>query len=523
MLLLNKSSDSVWQYRFFLVIASLFYFLFLPSPILAVTCEKCNFDYDHETYTFCPRCFLLNDHLQHDTTPSQSATSVNPYLYAGPEGDESWRGIQSCDCGSIYRLEDFSSCPICPIGNEYLQLNNTSTQWATPVNPDSNPGVQSDESQRSLQLAINLFSNVAEGMTTNLVISPDGLFQSLALILMGATGETQQLLQNCLGNSFSEQYGAAASSATFCGQDQYCVANCILVSHESQLQETYRDRVRQINVAIRDNVNFSNPASLEQLARELNKLFCELTRGMIPFFCNARDWGSSHLVALINSVYFMGLWDKPFRTRSKGEFTLPNNQRVILDKFLSGEIRSSQYASQNDWQAVTVFYHGAHEMILVLPPEGIMPQEVTPEIITALFSSLDSEEADPSSSTISLELPPFKVDSETDLNKALSQAGLSFLFEKASLGNMLTLPAPLNSMIFSQHCAMEVNEAGTRAAAVTRSRVLRGFGREPGESITFNRPFLYILRNIITKKIIFIGQILDPGNLGAGTSVWQTH
>ncbi|WP_257254570.1 serpin family protein, partial [Endozoicomonas sp. SESOKO3] len=246
------------------------------------------------------------------------------------------------------------------------------------MNPDSNSGAQSTESQGTLALAINIFRQAAQVIPGNFVMSPDGLFQSLALLLTGADGATRQLLQSCLGDDYSEPAGAAASSATACGQDEYCVANCLLLSNSHGLQETYREKLKQINADIRDNVDFSDRASLQSLAQELNNLFCQLTHGMVPRFCQESDWQADTSLALINSVYFKGLWERSFKARSRETvFTLPNGQIVALERFMDGVINSSGYANYNDWEAVTVPYRGAHEMILVLPPERIMPHEVS--------------------------------------------------------------------------------------------------------------------------------------------------
>ncbi|WP_448216797.1 serpin family protein [Endozoicomonas sp. 2B-B] len=103
--------------------------------------------------------------------------------------------------------------------------------------------------------------------------------------------------------------------------------------------------------------------------------------------------------------------------------------------------------------------------------------------------------------------------------KALTQTTLHSLFTNTlSLGTMLSEPVPVLINVFNQHSAIEVNEQGTEAAAVTHIGCSRGFSMNSPKPIEFTRPFIYILRNKITKKIIFIGQILDPRKSGAGTS-----
>ncbi|WP_257287831.1 serpin family protein, partial [Endozoicomonas sp. SESOKO2] len=384
-------------------------------------------------------------------------------------------------------------------------------QSATPENPDSDPDSRAAESKRDLELAISVFSQAAKVTPENFLISPDGLFRSLAPVLMGATGETRRLLQSYLGDKYSEPSPAAAT-ATSSAQDDYFVSNTMLLSDELEIKETYREKVKQVNVDVRENIKFDDDVSIESLADELNKLFSELTHGMVPKFCQASQWEPDTTVALINSIYFKALWESSFKVRSAGLFTLRDGQRVTLDKFMLGEISSTQYTSHNDWQAVAVPYRGAHEMIFVLPPEGIMPHEISADIIMALFSSLNSKQSCPSCSKITIGLPPFKVDSDIELSYFLRKTPLRPIFTRhLELGAMLSNGPGVLLNLVRQHCAIEVNENGTRAAAVTRISTTRGGGGgNQRKSIQFNRPFLYVLHNKLTNRIIFIGQILDP-------------
>ncbi|WP_422409058.1 MULTISPECIES: serpin family protein [unclassified Endozoicomonas] len=450
-----KSPDIALQHRRILLLVCLLYFLLLPSQLWALTNDNCGINQDREKFSACPAFHEedSDDKLKGDTMPVQSAT---------------------------------------------------------PESPDSDPGTRSAESKGHLELAISVFNQAAKVTPENFLISPDGLFRALVPLLMGATGETRRLLQSYLGDNYSEPSLAAAPTATSSAQDEYSISNTMLLSDRLELKETYRERLKDVNVDIRDNINFFDRVSLESLADELNKLFSQLTHGMVPQFCYADQWPPDTTMALINSIYFKGLWERSFNVR-KAKFTLPDGQRVNLNEFMVGEISSSQYTNHNDWEAVTVPYQGAHEMILVLPPQGIMPHEISAEIIMALFSSLNSGESCPSCSKISIGLPPFKVDSDIELSDFLRKTALHPLFTRPlELGAMLSNPLAVSIDEAHQHCAIELNENGTRAAAVTHLISTRSTKDNQRKSVQFNRPFLYVLHNKITKRILFIGQTLDP-------------
>ena len=394
-------------------------------------------------------------------------------------------GIVTCqNCEAQYNNEYFSSCPTC-----------------NPASSHQTPPPQA-ALQHSQQLAIQLFTLAAQAQPdSNFVFSPDSLFQALSLLLMGATDATKKMLADYLGTSHTP---SGAELNTTPGQgDVYSVGNCLLLALRYQLQQTYRAELKEMNAMVHDGIDFTNTPSLQTLAQQLNQHFCQLTQGMIPSVCNADQWSPDTALTLINSVYFRGLWKTSFY-REQGFFTLANGSRIHLSRFLHRELRHSEYAIQNGWQAVSVPYQGAHEMVLVLPPEGTTLSGISPEIITNLFSSLQSIH------NIDLHLPAFETNSETDLNSVLTRTGLGCLFQSGgvSLGGMLvgSSEAVFLSSI-KQNCAIKVNEKGTEAAAITQGICSDGCR---SNFINFNRPFLYILRHKATGRILFIGQVLHP-------------
>jgi serpin B len=55
---------------------------------------------------------------------------------------------------------------------------------------------------------------------------------------------------------------------------------------------------------------------------------------------------------------------------------------------------------------------------------------------------------------------------------------------------------------------IKVYEEGTVAAAATGSAV--GYGAAEETYVSFNRPFVYVIRDEVTGQILFIGRVVDP-------------
>ncbi|WP_252180479.1 serpin family protein [Endozoicomonas sp. 4G] len=486
MVLPDKFSDSVCWYKSALVLVSLLCLLLQPSQLLAVTCDKCGLFYDENDYTSCPwqNCYLAEE-----------------YRVSLP--------VTCGECGLAYDREDFASCPApsCSQDDEdELSQHGSSPSQASPTaNHDSNSNAESDESSINLEFAINVFSHAAPRIPENFVFSPDSLFQTLALILLnsGTEGVTEQLSQISSEEDYSQPPGATASNATIFGQDISRIANGLLTASQIEPLGIYKERLKQINDNIRSNAKPTNARPIKNLAHMLNGLFCQLTTTFVESYCNSDDWPSYLRLDLIASFYFIGLWEKSFNTQNAILFTLPIQQAAALDEIMKGTINPSQHAHYNDWEAVTFPYEADEEIVLILPPAGVEPSEISSEIITALFSSLDSEESFSPSSTMTDELPFSNIDTSTDFSETLSRpaSGLAAVFmSELSSEVMLPIPAPMN--LFSKQ--------ETPRAALTKAGSKRTHKGDIIKPIPLNRPLIYVLRNQITNRIFFIGQILHP-------------
>lgn len=367
------------------------------------------------------------------------------------------------------------------------------------------PGTQVDESLRNLEFAVNVFSHAAPNIPENFVISPDSLFQTLALLVLnaGADGAIEQWRQNYLSEDHSQPSDAATSGATARGQNTHCFANNLLATSQLDHLAIYKERLKQIHDDFRGKMNLMSLTPMHSLAKELNGLFCQLTHDMVQRLCSPIGWPLSTYMELMTSIYFTGLLEKSRGTESAALFTLPDGQAAVVDRIMNGEINPSWYAHHNDWQAVTFPYRRDDKIILVLPPPETMLNAVTSEIITALFSSLDSEESFSSSLARTPGLPPSNIDTNTDLSEALRPSGsdlMSLVSTDLSSGAMLAQPALVN--VFSKQ--------GARDPALTHAGSDRTHKRDTIRPIRFTRPFIYILRNRITKRIIYIGRLFYP-------------
>ena len=101
-------------------------------------------------------------------------------------------------------------------------------------------------------------------------------------------------------------------------------------------------------------------------------------------------------------------------------------------------------------------------------------------------------------------MPRFQLRDRIDFNTILQQLGVTDAFSDADLSGMT--PAPLFVQQVQQSALIKVDEKGTEAAAVSGVSVLDAGPR----TLTFDRPFLFLVRDTSTGAILFEAEVQNP-------------
>ncbi|MCX8127014.1 MAG: serpin family protein, partial [Dehalococcoidia bacterium] len=113
---------------------------------------------------------------------------------------------------------------------------------------------------------------------------------------------------------------------------------------------------------------------------------------------------------------------------------------------------------------------------------------------------------------VALTMPRFKVESSIGLKKVLSALGMGVAFtDRADFSGMTGNRELFISDAFHKAFA-QVDESGTEAAAATA--VVVGLTAAPSQpvTVTVDRPFIFLIRDIKTGAILFIGRVVDPSS-----------
>lgn len=390
---------------------------------------------------------------------------------------------------------------------------------------DYNPSPQyTSEEAASLAVANNQFAfdlyqqlNSKQG---NLLYSPYSLFQTLTMVYGGARGDTAAQMSDVLHYPISDDQLHRVSNAlnvalsskegnsnevdpTFTLQ----IANALWAMQNSHIEASYLDLLSGNYAAGMRTVDF---AQSQEAADLINLWAQEHTNNKIKEIANPSMFNANTRLALTNAVYFKGAWRFPFQEANtlKQPFTLLDGSQVEVDMM---RISSEEFRSlKNDQiQLVELGYaNSSMVMDLIAPVDGAwdsFSQTLTSGLLDDYLEQLSTNRVD-------LSLPKFRIETpEMDLIDPMQDLGMVDLFGMGADLSGMTGDKSLLISTLVQKAFIDVNEAGTEAAAVTIA-VAQEKGMIPSEpiTITFDSPFLFLIRDRETGAILFIGQLLQP-------------
>ena len=110
-----------------------------------------------------------------------------------------------------------------------------------------------------------------------------------------------------------------------------------------------------------------------------------------------------------------------------------------------------------------------------------------------------------------VELPRFSTTATHELEEPLKQLGLAPAFEPGlDLENLVHGPGKKALSRVLQRARVDVDEAGTRAAAATAVTMQRTSAPLDPFHIVFDRPFTWAIEHAPTGTLLFVGRVLNP-------------
>ena len=246
----------------------------------------------------------------------------------------------------------------------------------------------------------------------------------------------------------------------------------------------------------------------EPARQTINAWVSDQTEQKIPELIPEGLVDSSTRLVLTNAIYFNASWDLPFDE----ELTHPGTFHadvgdVTVDMMVEQD--NYRYAAGDGYQTIALPYVGDElDMVLVVPEAGKFA-EVEGSLADG---ALDSMLAELQAAEVQLTVPKWSFRSEVLLKDQLSALGMAEAFSTSADFSGMTGTRALCIADVVHEAFVDVDEEGTEAAAATAVIMWETSVPEPIEPIelTVDRPFLFLIRDLPTETVLFLGRVTDP-------------
>jgi len=366
------------------------------------------------------------------------------------------------------------------------------------------------------------FYREVKGEEGNLIYSPYSISLASAMLYGGASGETaSQIADTFHFNLPPVQFHPAinalslylsqrpAQSKKFDHKNpmQLYIANAVWGQRDYPFEKNFLDLLA-VNYGV--GVRLLDFAAAPDSARQqINDWVDRETKGKIKDVMPPGSVDQSTRAVLANAVYFKAAWQEAFvkeLTRDAPFTALDGSQVQVPTMQTDGEI-PVWVGSGDRYQVVALPYKGdLAEMVIILPDQGWF-ESVESILDAAKFSAILNELG---TGNFTLYMPRFEFTVDFDLKLVLSAMGMPLAFDdKKADFSSITKSERLYVQQALHKAYVLVNEEGTEAAAASI------YGAAPvslPRELHIDRPFIFVIRDVPTGTILFVGRVMNPLN-----------
>ncbi|WP_438025766.1 serpin family protein [Sorangium sp. So ce233] len=254
--------------------------------------------------------------------------------------------------------------------------------------------------------------------------------------------------------------------------------------------------------------DFNRPPEAEDL---INAWVSDQTAGKIPDLLEGALTEESRLV-LVNAISFEAAWSASFDedATQPGAFRRGDDTSVTAQMMHGRQV--TRHGAGDGWEAVELPYDKAPvSMFLVMPTAGTaeaFEASLDGEALEELIASMDHRLVD-------ITMPKFSFDSSASLKEALAGLGMEVAFGPGADFTGILGDGGIQIQDVIHKAVIDVDEAGTEAAAATAVVLAVSGSAGGGEvpepaAIVLDHPFFFFVRDIPTGAILFAGRVNDP-------------
>ncbi|KAM7290654.1 hypothetical protein ISCGN_027266 [Ixodes scapularis] len=382
------------------------------------------------------------------------------------------------------------------------------------VNHPDPPGDEVQLARANNEFALNLLKELSSRKPGgNVIFSPTGIYEALAMVYAGSRGESQAELSKVLGHDGAGLKNRDAVLSAY--KKLYAfkndsemnvtlnVVNAVLVQEELRVLDGYKTELAEVFGAKLKTVDFFNESS--RVSSEISQWVRQKTGGKIKSVL-PDGIPMNTVMLLLNAVYFKGTWLIKFDPEQTVQRPFYNHGTKFVAKdtmVLRGEIKHA-WLLELDAQAVELPYKDERfAMVIVLPNSKTGLPKLRDSFSLKLMDEID-EELDVEK--VHLKLPKFELKAGYDLVPSLQRLGLKSVFTSDADLSGISGSRDLAVSDVKHAAVVEVNEEGTAAASATSAGIV---AKSIPQTANFyvDHPFLFYVHDVESKRVLFMGEV----------------
>ncbi|KAH8285108.1 hypothetical protein KR054_005284, partial [Drosophila jambulina] len=396
-----------------------------------------------------------------------------------------------------------------PIGDSQIETVDMSRRPTPAPVAATRPSVTPSYMDR---FSSKLFQKIATTSAgRDLVYSPVSVHALLCMIYGVSVGKTFRELKEA--GEFGEQIPAAMSFKELIdykkglGAAELTIATKVYYNRQlGDVNPGFPDFAQSYFSAGIEAVDMDQP---KNTADQINAWVSDSTHKKIQNLISQSELSSRTEALLVNAIYFKGRWENEFATMD----TLPyafhhsDGSSSSVAMMYNDDIYGLADIPELDATVLELAYKGSGTSMLILLPKqtnglaNLERQLVRPEF------DLNHIAARVRRQTVTVRIPKFRVEFEQDMSVPLQQLNVRQMFsDQSQIINMLNKKVRVEKVL--QKAFIDVNEAGTEAAAASYAKFVPLSLPMKSPEFTADHPFVFAIRT--ASSVLFIGHVEHP-------------
>uniref|UniRef100_A0A3P9KCC3 Serpin B6 n=1 Tax=Oryzias latipes TaxID=8090 RepID=A0A3P9KCC3_ORYLA len=376
-------------------------------------------------------------------------------------------------------------------------------------------------SKANISFSLAMFRQLSEDhSTTNIFFSPFSISSALAMVMLGARGDTATQMAECLKTQDCQEEVHTLFQHLLEELNKPRAGFLLSVANRLYGEQSFlflQDFLKQTSSCYKaelESVDFRN--KYEEARIKINSWVEKQTQGKIKDVLSEAALKAATNLVLVNAIYFKGTWNRPFmnsETRdSRFKLTMIRSKSVKMMKEKS--VFRLGFVQKVNCQILEMPYiENELSMLIFLPKQGGLKKL---ERVLTCERFMEWTHPDQMPLTyVKVKVPRFKLEETYNLSNVLTSMGVKDAFNQMTCDfSGMSATKDLFLSEATHKAFVEVNEEGTEAAAATASfmcgkSLCMCCHRVP--TFTANRPFLFFIRHNFSMTLLFAGRFCSPG------------